>query len=125
MSLRASLPTSNPPAEANEATSDGEQLPGAGGGVHKQVVPRVDRDELPLLLKLMRLPSACLSLFRPEVQKGPHAYGGQQGPEALDVPVRRLDEVAVFRDLFRARVEHKGVHEPHHRKILTNHATSS
>jgi hypothetical protein len=38
------------------------------------------------------------------------------------VVVRRLDEVAVFRDLFRARVKHKGVHGPHHRKILTNQA---
>jgi stalled ribosome alternative rescue factor ArfA len=38
------------------------------------------------------------------------------------VVVRRLDEVAVFRDLFRARVERKGVHGPHYRKMLMNQA---
>ena len=54
--------------------------------------------------------------------EAPHAYGGNQGPEALDVVVRRLDEVAVFRDLFRARVERKGVHGPHYRKMLMNQA---
>ena len=112
------LPTSNQPAEANEPTSDAEELPSTGSGVHKQVVPRVDRDELPLLLELMRLPSARLSLFRPEVQKDPHAYGGQQGPEALNVVVRRFDEVAVLFDHLWARVEHVGQHKLHTRKIL-------
>ena len=122
MSLRAALPTSNPPAEANEATSDAEDLPGAGSGVHKQEVPRVDRDELPLLLKLTHLPSARLSLFCPEVQKDPHAYGGQEEPEALDVVVRRLDEVAVLLDHLWARIEHVEQHQPHTRKILMNRA---
>ena len=122
MSLRAALPTSNPPAEANEATSDAEDLPGAGSGVYKQEVPRVDRDELPLLLELMRLPSARLSLFRPEVQKDPHAYGGQQGPEALNVVVRRFDEVAVLLDHLWAGIERVEQPKPHTRKTLMNQA---
>jgi hypothetical protein len=38
------------------------------------------------------------------------------------VVIRRLDEVAVFRDLFRAGVERKGVHGSHYRKMLMNQA---